>query len=187
MPHVSTGDMLRAEVAEGTDLGVQARRIMEEGGLVPDDLVMRMVVKRLSAADASRGWILDGFPRTIPQAEALDAKLVPRGVDVVITLDVSRSEIVKRITGRRVCPKGHVYHLATDPPLTANICDADGEPLIQRDDDSEEVVRRRLDVYDRETAPLLDHYEAKGVVTHVDGTGPAEDVFNRVVGVFRGL
>jgi adenylate kinase len=185
VPHVSTGDMLRAEVARGTQLGTEAKHLMDAGQLVPDELVLQMVVERLSQPDASRGWILDGFPRTTPQAKELDAQLEPRGIDLVITLDVSRQEILDRVTGRRVCPRGHVYHLETDPPQVAGICDVDGEVLVQREDDSAGVITQRLEVYDRETRPLIDHYERAGVLRHIDGTSSPDRVYARVTEAFR--
>ncbi len=180
IPHVATGDMLRAEVSEGTILGLEAKALMDAGALVPDDLVLSMVVERLTKAEASRGWILDGFPRTTGQAETLDSSLGPRGVDVVVTLDLERAEIVDRISGRRSCPKGHVYHLEANPPKVSGVCDVDGEPLFQREDDTEEVVNARLDLYERETEPLLDHYASKGVLVRVDGSGSPDEVYRRV-------
>lgn len=180
IPHVATGDMLRMEVSDGSELGLQAKALMDAGGLVPDDLVLSMVVDRLMKADASRGWILDGFPRTTGQAETLDSSLGPRGVDVVLTLDLERAEIVGRVSGRRSCPKGHVYHVAANPPKIPGVCDIDGESLFQRPDDIENVVNARLDLYERETEPLLDHYASKGVLVRVDGSGPPDEVYGRV-------
>jgi adenylate kinase len=180
IPHVSTGDMLRKEVAAATDLGSRAKRIMDAGDLVPDDLVMTMVVQRLSQADVSRGWILDGFPRTLPQAQALDAALQPRGIDVVVALKVPRDEVIDRVVGRRSCPRGHIYHVTSNPPGRAGVCDVDGEPLFQRPDDTEQVVLDRLSVYERETAPLIDHYRRQGDLAEIDGTGAPGEVYERV-------
>lgn len=184
IPHVATGDMLRKEVAAGTELGDAARDIIQAGGLVPDEMVLEMVAHRLSQPDASRGWLLDGFPRTIPQALALDDQMGARCIDLVLTLDVPEGEIVERISGRRSCPHGHVFHVDADPPRQEGICDFDGEPLFQREDDRPEVVRSRLEVYARETEPLLEHYRASGRLVRVDGSGSPQEVYARVEEVF---
>lgn len=177
--------MLRAEVALGSDLGLRAKAIMDQGGLVPDEVMLDMVVKRLAKADASRGWILDGFPRTIPQAEALEQRLGERGIDLVVTLDIDREEIVERVSGRRICEEGHVYHVRAHTPRVPGVCDIDGSKLRQREDDSEQVVNARLDLYERETKPLLDHYRRADLLIVVEGRGSPEDVAARVEKAFR--
>jgi adenylate kinase len=184
IPHVATGDMLRKEVAAGTELGDAVRDIIQAGGLVPDEMVLDMVAHRLSQPDASRGWLLDGFPRTIPQAMALDDQMGARCIDLVLTLEVPETEIVERISGRRSCPQGHVFHVHADPPRQQGVCDFDGEPLFQREDDRPEVVRSRLEVYARETEPLLEHYRSSGRLVQVDGSGSPEQVYARVEEVF---
>jgi adenylate kinase len=184
VPHVATGDMLRTEVAAATELGLAVGDLMEAGDLVPDELVLDIVTKRLSQPDASRGWLLDGFPRTIPQALALDERMGTRGIDLVLTLEVPRAEIVERISGRRSCSDGHVFHVDADPPRREGLCDFDGHPLFQRPDDRPEVVSSRLEVYERETKPLLDHYRTSGRLVEVDGSGSPEEVYARVETVF---
>lgn len=186
IPHVSTGDMLRKHVSQQTELGRRAAELMESGALVPDALVLEMVVERLSRPDASRGWVLDGFPRTMPQAKALDSALEPRGIDLVIVLEAPESEILERITGRRVCPLGHVYHVRTQPPRVEGVCDVDGEELQHRRDDTAGVVTQRVAIYHSETAPLIEHYGGAQVVRRVDGTGDRGDVYRRVAAAFRG-
>ena len=172
--HLATGDMLREEVAAGTPLGREAKSYMDQGALVPDDVIIRMMAERLGAA-AGRGFILDGFPRTIAQAEALARLLKDLGqtLDTVVYFDVSEPELLRRLTGRRVCRAcGHSYHLTSNPPKRAGVCDACGGELYQRDDDTEATVRRRLEVYQRQTAPLLDYYRQRNMLTTVSGEGP---------------
>jgi adenylate kinase len=173
--HLATGDMLREAVAAGSPLGREAKGYMDQGALVPDDVIIRMMGERLGRPDAGRGFILDGFPRTIAQAEALAKLLKDLGqtLDTVVYFDVSEPELLRRLTGRRVCRKcGHTYHVTSNPPRRAGICDACGGELYQRDDDSEATVRHRLQVYQRQTAPLLDYYRQRNLLTSVAGEGP---------------
>jgi len=172
--HLATGDMLREAVATGSPLGREAKTYMDQGALVPDDVIIRMMAERLGAA-AGRGFILDGFPRTIAQAEALARLLKDLGqtLDTVVYFDVSEPELLRRLTGRRVCRKcGHTYHLTSNPPKRPGVCDACGGELYQRDDDTEATVRNRLEVYRRQTAPLLDYYRQRNLLVTVSGEGP---------------
>lgn len=178
VPRISTGDILRRNVAQGTDLGKKARSFMESGKLVPDDLVIAMTAERLKEPDAQKGFILDGFPRTIAQAEAL-AKLT--SLDAVVNLFLEPEELVKRSAGRRVCPKCEsVYHVVTNPPRRAGICDKCGTTLITRPDDREEVVRTRIDTYERQTAPLVRYYREKGLLREVYASGVIDEIGQRV-------
>jgi adenylate kinase len=173
--HLATGDMLREAVAAGSPLGREAKGYMDQGALVPDDVIIRMMGERLGQADASRGFILDGFPRTIAQAEALAKLLKDLGqtLDTVVYFDVSEPELLRRLTGRRVCRKcGHSYHITSNPPRRAGVCDECGGELYQRDDDAEATVRKRLEVYQRQTAPLLDYYRQRSLLATVSGEGP---------------
>jgi adenylate kinase len=169
--------MLREHVAMGTGLGVKAAAMMDSGNLVPDDLVVAMLAERIERGDAREGFILDGFPRNLTQAAALD-ELLPGGLDRVIALWASDEDILKRITGRRSCANGHVYHVTDNPPKTEGQCDVDGLVLFQRSDDTEEVVTNRLAVYRESTAPLLEYYA--DIVVSVNGTGTVEEVRSRV-------
>jgi adenylate kinase len=172
--HLATGDMLREAVAAGSPLGREAKDYMDRGALVPDDVIIRMMGERLGRADARRGFILDGFPRTIAQAEALGKLLKDLGLtlDTVVYFDVSEPELLRRLTGRRVCRTcGHTYHLVSNPPKRPGVCDACGGELYQREDDSEATVRNRLDVYRRQTSPLLDYYRQRHMLTTVSGEG----------------
>lgn len=176
--HLSSGDILRRERAEGTDLGKKAQSYMDAGTLVPDDLIVEMMSKAVAAAPDA-GYVLDGFPRTVNQAEALDAALSAAGndIDVVMNLDVNDDVVVDRITGRRSCPKcGAVYHVKNMPPKQEGVCDADGEKLVQRPDDTAEVVKNRLATYYEQTKPVVDYYKAKRTVYDVDGNGDADAV-----------
>jgi adenylate kinase len=179
VPHIATGDMLRDAVAAGTPLGREAKAYMDRGDLVPDDVIVAMVGERLGQVDAAGGYILDGFPRTLPQATALDALLRDRGkaLDRVIYFDVSEGEILRRMTGRRVCRAcGETFHVAFAPPRRPGVCDrCDGE-LYQRDDDSEATVRRRLGVYERQTEPLLAYYRDRELLTAIHGEGTIDDI-----------
>ena len=189
--HLATGDMLREAVAAGSTLGREAKSYMDKGALVPDDVIIRMMAERLGAADASRGFILDGFPRTIAQAEALARLLKDLGqtVDTVVYFDVSEPELLRRLTGRRVCRTcGHSYHVTSNPPKRAGVCDACGGELYQRDDDGEATVRNRLEVYRRQTAPLLDYYRQRNLLVTVSGEGPVvtiRDAIRSAVGAVR--
>ena len=191
VPQIATGDMLREAVAAKTPLGLEAKRYMDQGALVPDEVVVGATAERLAAPDAARGFILDGFPRTIAQAEALARLLKDAGhaLDVVLYFDVSEPELLRRLTGRRVCRAcGHTYHLTSSPPKRAGVCDACGGELYQRVDDSEATVRSRLEVYRKQTAPLLDYYRQRNVLTTVSGEGSIEeirDAIRAVVGAAR--
>jgi adenylate kinase len=183
LPFISTGDMLRANVKDQTELGKAAKAHMDAGGLVPDDLIVAMAAARLDQGDTQDGFILDGFPRTTAQAEALATQLEAAGrrVTAALLLEVPDEEIVKRIAGRRVCVKaGHNYHVDYDPPKHAGICDQDGSRLIQRDDDKPEVVKKRLVVYQEQTAPLVDFYDERGLLRRVDGTRPPAEVHDHI-------
>jgi adenylate kinase len=182
-PQISTGDILRAAVKEGTPLGLQARPLMETGKLVPDALVIGIVQERLQRPDCRDGFVLDGFPRTVAQAEALEAMLATlgRSVDHVLSLEVPMEVVVERLTGRRCCPKdGRVYHLTQAPPRSPGACDVCGTALVQRPDDTEEVVRARQVTYRRDTEPVKAFYARRGLLREVDGTGSLDEVFGRI-------
>jgi adenylate kinase len=183
VPQVSTGDMLRAAVKAGTPLGLEAKAIMDRGGLVPDPVIIGLVRERLQATDSARGFILDGFPRTAAQAEALEALLGDLGVtlDHVLSLDVSSEELVERIAGRRTCKCGAMFHVRFSPSRLAGRCDACGAETFQRDDDREETVRRRLQVYHEQTAPLIRFYQQRGLLRPIPGTGDISEIFARMV------
>ena len=178
-PHIATGDMLREAAARGTELGLAAKRYMDTGALVPDDVVIGLVGERLAEPDAANGVVLDGFPRTVAQAEALDRLLRARGADIarVVFFDVARPELLRRLTGRRICKKcGASYHVAFMPPRTAGVCDRCGGELYQREDDSETAVAKRLDVYAKQTTPLLDYYRGRGILSTINGEGAVLDI-----------
>ena len=188
VPKISTGDIFRANVSEGTELGIEARKYMDAGDLVPDEVTIAMVQDRLSYDDVSEGFLLDGFPRTVHQAEVLDGMLAERGVavDVVLELVVDDEEVVRRLSGRRPCRRcGHVWHVDFDPPADEGTCDRCSGELFQRDDDSEDTIRHRLDVYADQTSPLIGYYGDKGLLRGVDATGPVEDVTDRAINVLR--
>ena len=191
LPYIATGDMLRANVKEGTELGKQAKEYMDRGDLVPDDLIVAMAAERLQQEDAQDGFILDGFPRTVHQAEALSKQLsqLGRRITAVLLIDVPDEEVVRRLSGRRVCAKsGHNYHVEFDPPKHDDVCDQDGSRLIQRDDDKPEVIKNRLEVYHAQTEPVIGYYDEKGTLRRVDGTrGPAEvhDHIRAVIATLR--
>jgi adenylate kinase len=180
MPHISTGDILREQVAEGTELGVKAKRFMDGGELVPDEVMVGMIVERLSAGDARDAFLLDGFPRTERQADALKQALDERGrrLTAALLIEVPDEELVRRLAGRRVCVKNptHIYHVDYDPPKHEGVCDQDGSRLIQRDDDREETIRRRLEVYHSQTEPLIDYYDGEGLLRRFDGTRDPDEV-----------
>jgi adenylate kinase len=189
VPHISTGDILRKAVADGTPLGTQAKAFMDAGELVPDLVVIGLVKARLEEPDADTGFILDGFPRTDGQAEALDRELgsLGRSIDAAISIDVDRDVIVKRLTSRRTCRScGKIYSLIADPPADPDVCDVCGGELYQRDDDTEATVRNRLAVYDRSTAPLVDYYRSKGILHSIDGDRPVDEVFADVRRIVEG-
>ncbi len=179
LPYYATGDILRAAVKEESELGREAKAYMDRGDLVPDELICRVVVERVDSPEARDGFVLDGFPRTIPQADALAEALERLGRHLTATLliDAPDEEVIRRLSGRRVCrDNGHVYHLEFDPPKNDGFCDQDGSPLIQRDDDKEETVRHRLEVFHEQTSPLIDHYEKQGVLRRFDGTRAPDEV-----------
>ena len=179
LPYYATGDILRAAVKAGTEVGLAAREYMDRGDLVPDEVIIGVIADQLEEAGADRGFILDGFPRTVPQAEALDAELTKLGrqLEAVILIEVSDEEIIRRITGRRVCSEGgHIYHLDFNRPETDGICDIDGSELIVRDDDRPEVVRNRLEQYHEKTSPLVSYYEKQALLNRVDGTTDPDQV-----------
>ena len=183
LPFISTGDMLRANVKDGTELGKAAKAHMDSGGLVPDELILAMAADRLDEDDTQDGFILDGFPRTQAQAEALENQLDAEGrrVTAALLLEVPDAEIIRRIAGRRVCSKaGHNYHVDYDPPKNPDICDQDGSRLIQREDDRPEVVQKRLAVYHDQTAPLVDFYDDRGLLRRVDGTRAPTEVHDHI-------
>ncbi len=183
IPHISSGDLLRDAVSRETELGIQAKQYMSSGRLVPDKLVLGMMKERFEQPDCSAGFLLDGFPRTVAQAEVLgamlDAKSAP--LDSVVALVVAREEIVVRLGGRRSCGKcGKLYHVTFDPPAVAGKCDACNADLVIRDDDREETIRQRLEVYEEQTAPLLDYYRNIGLLAEIDGVGAQADIFGRI-------
>jgi adenylate kinase len=186
IPHISTGDILRANVREGTELGLEAKRFMDAGDLVPDDVIIGMVGARLAQPDAAKGFLFDGFPRTVPQAQALEQLLQEREqpLDVVLRLAVDEDEVVSRLTGRRTCTAcGAVFHVAHQPPATEGVCDACGGELVQRDDDREDVVRNRLEVYRRSTEPLEEFYWNRGLLRDVEAVGTVAEVGERAAAV----
>ncbi|AXI07614.1 adenylate kinase [Oceanobacillus sp. 143] len=183
IPHISTGDMFRLSIKEGTDLGKKAKEYMDRGDLVPDEVTIGIVKERLSKDDCKNGFLLDGFPRTIAQAEALQQLLSDLGesIDYVLHVDVPEEKLVERLTGRRICPTcGTAYHIEFNPPKVEGICDKDGSQLIQRDDDKAETVKRRLAVNIEQTKPLLDFYQEKGYLVTVNGNQEIDDVFKDI-------
>ena len=186
IPQISTGDIFRAAVKEGTPMGTKAKEYMDKGELVPDDVVVGVVEERLVKPDLEGGFMLDGFPRTLPQAESLDSimKKLGKSLDHAVLVDVPDSELMKRLTGRRTCRNsecGKMYHIMFNPPKQDGICDACGSELYQRDDDSEATIRERLNVYAEQTAPLIDYYDKKGLLRKVPGVGPIDDIFAAIV------
>lgn len=188
IPQISTGDILRAAVKEGTQLGQQAKAYMDDGKLVPDEVVIGIVTERLQEPDCSNGFILDGFPRTVAQADALQANLSVLGkeLDRVISLQVDTEALVERLTGRRTCKTcGRGYHVKFDPPKVADGCDVCNGELYQRDDDREDTIRKRLDVYERQTSPLIDYYRNAGLLIEVDGMQPIDEVRETLLAELR--
>lgn len=188
VPHISTGDIFRANIKEGTELGKKAKSYMDQGLLVPDELVVDLVVDRLQQEDCSNGYVLDGFPRTIPQAEALDAALSKLGtkLDFALDIDVADDFIVKRMGGRRACVTcGATYHIVNIPPKKEGICDTCGSELVLREDDKPETVEKRLSVYHEQTQPLIDYYKHSGILVTLDGTQDMNDVFNSICSVLE--
>jgi adenylate kinase len=182
LAYVATGDILRAAVKEGTDLGKEAKAYMDRGELVPDEVIIGVILDRLAEADTSDGFLLDGFPRTDAQARALDEALarVDRRLTGALLIDVPPDDLVRRLSGRRVCPNGHTYHVEHNPPKREGVCDVDGEPLSQRDDDREETIRKRLDVYSDQTAPLIDYYDERDLLHRFDGTRSPTEVHDHL-------
>ena len=189
IPKISTGDIFRANVTSGTELGLLAKKYMDAGDLVPDEVTIRMVRERLAQDDAVKGFLLDGFPRNVPQAEILEEMLdqdMNAKLDLVLELVVDDDEVVRRLSGRRTCRNcGHIWHLDFDPPEVDGVCDHCGGELFQRDDDRPETVRHRLEVYAAQTAPLVAFYAARGVLIGIDATGPVDDVTERALDALR--
>ena len=188
VPHISTGDIFRANIKEGTELGKEVKSYMDQGLLVPDELTVRILLDRVSREDCSGGYILDGFPRTIPQAQVLEQELAKMGdaIDFAIDVEVPDEEIIGRMTGRRACVGcGATYHIVHIPPRQEGICNDCGKELILRDDDKLETVKKRLDVYHEQTQPLIEFYAEKGILRTIDGTAPMQDVFT-VIGTILG-
>jgi len=188
VPKISTGDIFRANVSQGTPLGKQAKKYMDAGDLVPDEITIGMVRDRLAEPDAARGFLLDGFPRTVPQASRLDEILADMDtrLDVVLELVVDADEVVRRLSGRRTCRNcGHIWHVDFDPPTKEGVCDNCGGELFQRDDDKADTIRHRLDVYEEQTAPLIGYYAERGILVGIDATGPVDDVTERASAALR--
>ncbi|MCI8297909.1 MAG: adenylate kinase [Lachnospiraceae bacterium] len=184
IPHISTGDIFRANIKAGTELGMKAKSYMDQGQLVPDEVTIGMLLDRISQDDSKAGYVLDGFPRTIPQAESLTAALKERGekIDYAVNVDVPDENIVNRMSGRRACIGcGATYHILFNAPKTADVCDTCGEKLVLRDDDKPETVQKRLTVYHDQTQPLIDYYKKEGALVEVDGTQDMEKVFQDIV------
>jgi adenylate kinase len=191
LPYYATGDILRAAVKEGTDVGRQAKEYMDRGDLVPDEVIIGVIAERLQGEEASDGFILDGFPRTLPQAEALDAKMseLRRETTGVLLIEVPEEEILRRLGGRRTCEENpsHIYHVEFDPPKQEGVCDLDGAKLITRDDDKPEVIKNRLAQYREKTEPLVDYYDERGILNHVDGKQSPDEVEERIHGIIATL
>ncbi|MET4925256.1 adenylate kinase [Streptomyces sp. PSRA5] len=190
IPHISTGDLFRANISQGTDLGKQAKSYMDAGNLVPDEVTIAMAQDRMGQPDAANGFLLDGFPRNVFQAEALDKALTAEGLhlDAVLDLEVDEDEVVKRIAGRRICrnDSSHVFHVTYSPPKKQGVCDECGGELYQRDDDSEETVRTRLEVYHTQTEPIIDHYREQGLVVTISALGKVAEVTRRAMAALEG-
>ncbi|HEX7058602.1 MAG TPA: adenylate kinase [Solirubrobacterales bacterium] len=183
LPYYATGDILRTAVREGTELGKAAKRYMDSGDLVPDEVIVGVIAERIDSEEAADGFILDGFPRTVPQAEALDRKLeeLGRSLTGVLLIDVSDEEVVRRLGGRRTCEEnGHVFHLEFNPPEKEGVCDIDGSPLGVRDDDEPEVIRKRLATYHEKTEPLIDHYDRQSLLHRIDGVATPNEVADAI-------
>ncbi len=183
LPYYATGDILRGAVRDETGLGREAKEYMDRGDLVPDEVIVGVIAERIDSSEARDGFILDGFPRTTPQAEALDAKLgeLGRAVTAVLLIDVSDDEVVRRLGGRRTCEEnGHVFHVEFEPPEQEGVCDIDGSPLIVRDDDKPEVIRKRLETYHEKTEPLVSYYDNRGVLRRIAGEAAPDEVAEQV-------
>ena len=185
IPHISTGDLFRANISQQTELGKLAKSYMDAGNLVPDEVTIAMAKDRMEQPDAANGFLLDGFPRNVSQAEALDRLLSDEGIelDAVLDLEVPEAEVVKRIAGRRVCrnDSSHVFHVTYSPPKQEGVCDICGGELYQRDDDSEDTVRTRLEVYHTQTEPIIDYYKAQGLVVTISSLGPVDEITQRAL------
>ncbi|MET7286149.1 adenylate kinase [Streptomyces sp. NPDC005573] len=190
IPHISTGDLFRANISRQTELGKLAKSYMDAGNLVPDEVTIAMAKDRMEQGDAENGFLLDGFPRNVSQAEALDALLQDEGItlDAVLDLEVPEDEVVKRIAGRRICrnDSSHVFHVTYSPAKQAGVCDVCGGELYQRDDDSEETVRTRLEVYHTQTEPIIDYYKAQGLVVTISSLGPVDEITQRALAALKG-
>ena len=190
LPYYATGDILRGAVRDETELGRTAKEYMDRGDLVPDEVIVGVIAERIDSSEALDGFILDGFPRTTPQAEALDAKLAElgRAVTAVLLIDVSDDEVVRRLGGRRTCEaNGHVFHVEFEPPKQEGVCDIDGSELIVRDDDKPEVIKKRLETYHEKTKPLVGHYEEAGVLRRLDGARSPDEVARDIQGLLATL
>ncbi len=188
LPHISTGDIFRANIKNGTELGMEAKKYMDKGALVPDELTVKILLDRVSAKDCADGYVLDGFPRTIPQAEVLDKALEELGdsIDYAINVDVPDDSIISRMSGRRACVScGATYHVEFAPTKTEGICDRCGKELILREDDKPETVKKRLMVYHEQTQPLIDYYAGKNILKSVDGTKDMEEVFKDITSILE--
>jgi len=189
VPKISTGDIFRANVSSGTPLGLAAKQYMDRGDLVPDQVTIDMVRDRLAETDATGGFLLDGFPRTVPQAERLDDILretADSKLDVVLELVVDSDEVIRRLSGRRTCRTcNHIWHVDFDPPEVAGVCDLDNGDLYQRDDDKPETIKNRLEVYEDQTAPLIAYYAGRGLLIGIDATGPVDDITDRAIAALR--
>jgi len=188
VPKISTGDIFRANVSQGTDLGQEAKKYMDAGDLVPDEITIGMVKERLAEPDAAKGFLLDGFPRNVPQARTLDDILTEGSapLGVVLELVVDDDEVVRRLSGRRTCRNcGHIWHMDFDPPTKEGVCDICGGELFQRDDDKPETVRHRLEVYYEQTSPLVGYYAEQGILVGIDAMGPVDDVTDRAIAALR--
>ncbi len=190
VPYYATGDILRAAVREGTEIGKQAKEYMDRGDLIPDEVIIAIIGERVQSEEAQDGFILDGFPRTVPQAEALDEEMedLERQLSAALLIEVPDEEVIRRLSGRRTCTDGgHVFHVEFNPPKKEGVCDVDGSELIVRDDDKPEVVRRRLYQYHEKTEPLIAYYEEKGLLQHVDGARDPDDVADEIHGTLATL
>jgi adenylate kinase len=191
LPYYATGDILRAAVKDGTDVGKQAKEYMDRGDLVPDEVIIGVIAERLQGDEASDGFILDGFPRTVPQAEALGERMTElrREITAVLLIEVPEDEVLRRLGGRRTCEEnpGHIYHVEFDPPKEEGVCDIDGAKLIVRDDDKPDVISKRLDTYREKTEPLIEYYDERGILNHVNGEQSPDEVEERIHGIIATL
>ncbi len=191
LPYFATGDILRAAVKESTEIGKQAKDYMDRGDLVPDEVIIGVIAERLQTEEAADGFVLDGFPRTVPQAEALDAKMreLRREMTAAVLIEVPEEEVLRRLGGRRTCEQDptHIYHVEFDPPKEEGVCDIDGGKLIVRDDDKPDVIKNRLAQYREKTEPLIDYYEERGILHRTDGERPPEEVEERIHGILATL